>query len=74
VRRSDAIEIRIEQALANRRMEGKVTAIVGNKVAVAVNNGSLTLPRLASYAPAVNDIVHIDAMITGSWLVIGKSA
>lgn len=70
----DAISLLIEQALANRHKVGVVTAIASPKVTVTVDNGSMDLPRLASYTPTVGDVVHIDASIQGAWLVLGKSA
>lgn len=71
---ADAIARVIDEALASRRKVGTVTGTSGTQVIVAVNGGSLTLPRLASYTPTNGDIVHIDATVPGAWLVLGKSA
>jgi hypothetical protein len=68
VRLIDVLARLIEEALASRRKVGTVTAIVGTKVRVTVDNGSVDLPRLASYTPTVGDVVQIDAMVSGSWL------
>jgi hypothetical protein len=43
------------------------------RVFVTVQNGSLTLPRLASYAPTNGDTVLIAATPIG-WIVLGKIA
>jgi hypothetical protein len=32
----------------------------------------MDLPKLASYSPTVGDVVLIDAMVWGSWIVLGK--
>jgi hypothetical protein len=74
MRRVDAISLALEQRLADMRKLGKVTGIDGTKVVVAVDGGSLTLPRLASYTPTVDDKVIIDAMVSGSWIVLGTPA
>lgn len=70
----DALSLRLDQMLASRQKIGKVTAVVGNKVTVDVENGSITIARNAAYTPAVNDIVVINAMIPGSWFVLCKFA
>jgi hypothetical protein len=74
MRSVDVIVRLIDEILAGRRKSGTVTAIVGTKVRVTVDSGSVDLPRLASYTPTVGDVVQIDAMVTGAWLVIGKAA
>lgn len=74
MRRVDAIQRMIDERLAGLRKVGTVTAIVGTKVRVTVDNGSMDLPRLASYTPTVGDNVQIDAILSGSWLVLGKTA
>jgi len=71
---SEAVAQAVAELRAQLRKTGKVTAIVGNKVRVTVDNGSLDLPRLASYTPTVGDVVQIDATQVGSWLVLGKPA
>ncbi|QWF78695.1 hypothetical protein [Amycolatopsis sp. CA-230715] len=74
MRIAEAIAHVVDQALAARRKVGTVTGISGSRVIVSVQGGSLTLPRLASYAPTIGDVVHIDASVPGAWLVLGKSA
>lgn len=70
----DALTLRLEQMLATRQKIGTVTAIVGMKVTVDVENGSITIARAASYTPTVNDVVVINAMTPGSWFVLCKLA
>lgn len=41
-------------------------------VVVTVDDVSMTLPRLASYTPTLNDKVQID--VAGGWLILGKVA
>jgi hypothetical protein len=43
------------------------------RVIVTVQNGSMTLPRLASYTPTTGDTVLIAATSIG-WIVLGKIA
>lgn len=74
MRIAEAVTRLVDQALTTRRKVGTVTGISGTKVIVAVQGGSLALPRLASYTPSTGDIVHIDASVPGAWLVLGKSA
>lgn len=74
MRRIDALTLLLEEMLSSRRKTGTVTAIVGTKVRVTVDNGPMDLPRLASYIPTVGDVVQIDAMVSGAWLVLGKAA
>jgi hypothetical protein len=75
MRRIDALTLKLEQMFASRRKVGTVTGTSGTKVVVTVDGASMTLPRLASYTPVtVGDVVQIDAMVSGSWLVIGKPA
>jgi hypothetical protein len=71
---AEAVARVLDQALSARRKVGTVTGVSGTRVIVAVQGGSLTLPRLASYTPTTGDIVHIDATVPGAWLVIGKTA
>jgi len=69
---AQAITAMIEKKTARRRV-GTVSGTSGTKVVVAVDGGSVTIPRLASYTPTIGDIVHIDTAGAG-WLVLGKSA
>jgi hypothetical protein len=70
----DAIARLLDDFRSSLRKTGKVTGTSGTKVIVTVMGNSLTLPRLASYTPTVNDVVFIDATSPGSWLVLGKAA
>jgi hypothetical protein len=71
---SDAVARAIDDLRSSLRKTGKVTGTSGTKVIVTVQGSSMTLPRLASYTPTVNDVVNIDSTIAGSWLVLGKTA
>lgn len=70
----DVVHRLIDERFASLRKIGTVTAIVGTKVTVTVDNGSMTLPRMAHYSPTVGDKVHVDCLISGSWIVVGKPA
>jgi hypothetical protein len=75
VKRIDALTLKLEQLLASRRKVGTVTGTSGTKVVVTVDGAPMTLPRLASYTtPTAGDSVIIDAMVSGSWIVLGKPA
>lgn len=75
MKRIDALTLKLEQLLASRRKVGTVTGTSGTKVVVTVDGASMTLPRLASYTtPTAGDTVIIDAMVSGSWIVLGKPA
>lgn len=74
MRTVDAVTLRLEQLLESKQKVGKVTAIVGNKVTVTVENGSVTINRNAGYTPTVGDVVVINAMTPGSWFVLCKFA
>lgn len=52
---------------------GQVTALNGQQVDVTVSGGSMTLPRLSWYTPAVGDQVLILPSQIG-WVVLGKVA
>jgi hypothetical protein len=69
-----AIHALIEDVVGSMHKTGVVTALSGNQVVVSIDGGSITLPRLASYTPAVDDVVQILALRRGSWLVLGKTA
>ena len=68
-----ALEQRLAAIEAGMWRTGTVTGTSGTRVVVNVDNGSMTLPRLASYTPAVNDVVIIAAR-PGNWFVVGKTA
>lgn len=55
-----------------RLRQGVVSAVTGTQVDVDVSGATLTdVPYLASYAPAVSDIVGILSDGSG-WLVLGR--
>lgn len=67
----------VAQAIAELRSSqlrktGKVTAIVGNKVAVDILDSNITLPKYAHYSPTVGDVVIIDCTDPNAWIVNGK--
>lgn len=67
----------IEQRLAevgDRSCTGQVSAVVGNKLTVSTTGGaSMTIPRLATWTPAIGDLVVI-VKTPGGWVAIGKIA
>lgn len=65
-------DLRAELLAATWR-SGTVSGTSGTKVVVAVQGGSMTIPRLASYTPTIGDAVLIAATPIG-WIVLGKSA
>ncbi|GAA3877716.1 hypothetical protein GCM10022243_48070 [Saccharothrix violaceirubra] len=69
-----AIDIALAELRRSARATGTVSGTSGTKVVVAVSGGTLTLPRLASYTPTVGDVVVIDTLQPGAWLVLGKPA
>lgn len=52
---------------------GTVTAINGTQLDVSISGGTMTLPRLSWYAPAVDDQVLVLPSEIG-WVVLGKVA
>ena len=51
-----------------------MTAVVSNKVTVTTSGGaSLTVSRLATWTPAVNDVVLL-AITPAGWCALGKIA
>ena len=73
MRTADAIERRLADLMAMLPQQATVTAIVGTAVTVDFGNGTtITLPRLKAYsAPAVNDLVVVATLSSGSKIVIG---
>jgi len=69
-----AVQAMVDQRLAARRKTGTVLSISGTKVVVSVDGGSPLLPRYAHYTPTVGDTVQVDALMTGAWIVTGKTA
>lgn len=68
----DAFEQRMADLVSSLKRTGVVTGTAGTKVVVTVQGGSMTLSRLASYTPTINDTV----IIVGPppYIVIGKAA
>ncbi len=65
------IDRRLGEALEQHRV-GQVTAVVGSKLTVVTSGGAtLTVPRLATWTPAVTDIVLL-AVTPAGWIAIGK--
>jgi hypothetical protein len=64
----------VTSARAQHRM-GQVSAVVGtSKVTVTTSGGaSLTVPRLATWTPAIGDNVLL-AVTPAGWVAIGKVA
>jgi hypothetical protein len=68
-----AIDTRVNDAVETFRV-GTVSAVVSNKLTVLTSGGfSVTIPRLATWTPATNDIVVI-AMTPAGWVALGKIA
>lgn len=72
--------MRVEQALDDRLTEatqlfrvGQVSAIVGTKITVSLAGAARTIPRLASWTPAVGDYVVV-AVTPAGWIALGKIA
>lgn len=70
---ADAVEQIRRQILDGLWKTGTVTGTSGMRVIVSVDNGSMTLPRLAAYSPTAGDVVLIAAR-PGGWFVLGKTA
>lgn len=73
MRTVDALERRLADLVAMLPQQATVTAVVGTSVTVDFGSGTtITLPRLKSYsAPAVNDLVIVTTLTSGSKIVIG---
>lgn len=65
-------DLRAELIAATWR-SGTVSGTSGTKVIVAVQGGSMTIPRVASYTPTNGDTVLIAATPIG-WICLGKPA
>lgn len=71
---AQAVELRLAELAAATFCTGQVTAVVGTKITVTTTGGgSLTIPRLTTWTPAVSDVVVI-AMTPGGWVALGKVA
>lgn len=71
-KQKDAIEQRLADLVSSLRKTGTVTGTSGTKVVVTVQGTSMTLPRLASYTPTINDSVIIQG--PAPYIVLGKPA
>jgi hypothetical protein len=72
MRTSDAVERRLADVMAMLPQQGKVTAVGASTVTVDLGGTAIPLPRVKSYsAPAVNDLVVVATLTTGSKIVIG---
>lgn len=73
MRLDQAVDQRLSD-VAERFRVGQVTAVVSNKVTVTTSGGaSLTVSRLATWTPAVNDVVLL-AITPAGWCALGKIA
>lgn len=68
---AQAIDERFADLEAKFFAVGTVTGISGSTVTVSVRGASLTMRKLASYTPTVNDVVQI-AWPPGRPFVLGK--
>jgi hypothetical protein len=60
--------------VGDRFATGQVSAVVSNKITVSTTGGaSMTIPRLATWTPAIGDLVVI-AKTPGGWVALGKIA
>jgi hypothetical protein len=64
-----AVNQKVDQAISGMWAVGQVTVV--SPLTVTVNGASLVLPKLATYSPAVNDVVQI-AWPPGRPFVLGK--
>jgi hypothetical protein len=72
MQRVDALNLKLEQMLADRQKIGTVTAIVGSKVTVSFDGGAPTIAKNSAYTPTVGDTVVVNLMTKGSWFVVCK--
>jgi hypothetical protein len=65
------IDRRLDEVREQHRV-GQVTALVGNKLTVTTSGGgSITVSRLSTWTPAVNDVVLL-AVTPAGWIAVGK--
>lgn len=73
--KSNRLEVAIDDRLADvseRFRVGQIAAVVGSRVTVVTSGGaSMTVPRLATWTPAANDIVLL-AITPAGWVAVGK--
>lgn len=68
-----ALEQRFTDTVERFRI-GQVSSVVSNQLIVTTSGGaSKTVPRLASWTPAVGDVVVI-ALTPAGWIALGKIA
>lgn len=73
MRIDQALEARLAEA-AERFCVGQITAVVNNQVTVSTTAGATpTINRLATWTPAIGDIVLIAKTGVG-WVALGKIA
>lgn len=72
MRLEQAVDARLAEA-ADRFRIGQVTAVVSNKITISINGVSKSVPRLATWTPAVGDLVVVAATPLG-WIALGKIA
>lgn len=68
-----AVDQRLSDAVDRFRI-GQISSVVNNQIIVTTSGGaSKTVPRLATWTPAVGDIVVI-ALTPAGWIALGKIA
>lgn len=67
---ADALQRKFDELVAQLFAQGTVTALAGTNVTVQVDDGALTVPRLASYTPKVGDRVWLVGP-PGAWVCAG---
>lgn len=73
MRTDTAVEQRLAQT-ADHHCIGQVSAVIGNKLTITTTGGATpTIPRLATWTPAIGDIVLV-AKTPGGWVAVGKIA
>ncbi len=73
MRPEKALDQRIADT-AERFRIGQVNAVVSNKITVTTSGGATpTVPRLATWTPAIGDIVLL-ALTPAGWIALGKVA
>jgi hypothetical protein len=73
MRLDQSIDARLTEA-TERFRTGQISAVVSNKITVVTTGGaSVTVPRLATWTPAIGDIVVL-ALTPAGWIALGKIA
>lgn len=71
---SNRFEREIQEQIVDASVKFRVatvTAIVGSKLTVTTDGATLTVARLSTWTPVVNDIVLIAVTQVG-WIAVGK--